>query len=77
MTFFLPSGFCHDTEKEKVVVGEFAQGNLTNWEKKVFAGESRYQLVQVDGQTVLKGEAKASASGLFKKIHIPPFSFVC
>lgn len=61
---------CHAGKKDKLLIGQFSQGKVDNWEKKVFAGESRYQLAQVDGRTVLKGMAKKSASGLFRKKRV-------
>ena len=59
-----------DKAPDKLVVGHFSQGVLDNWEKKEFNGDSQYQLIQVDDQMILKGTAKSSASGLFKKIRV-------
>ncbi len=65
---FWAAPVCSDDGKpDKLFIGHFSRGKFDNWEKKVFTGESRYKLVEVDGQTVLKGMAKNSASGLFKK----------
>ena len=55
---------------EEIVVGAFSEGELSGWETEVFKGETRYTLVDVDGQNVLKADADASASGLFKKMKI-------
>ena len=70
MLFFPGPIRCHDGNKDRLIIGHFSQSDSGNWKKKVFAGESRYQLVQVDDQIVLKGTAKNSASGLFKKIRV-------
>ena len=52
-------------------VGEFSRGNLNGWEEKQFSGYTRYQLKPgADGVTVLYAVSQASASGLFKIIHI-------
>lgn len=46
-------------------IATFAKQGLNGWQPKTFAGETAYQLVQEDGQTVLKAQSKATASGLF------------
>ncbi|MEG3617559.1 DUF3047 domain-containing protein [Magnetovibrio sp. PR-2] len=53
-----------------VTVGAFSQGDLSGWETEVFNAETGYALVEGEAGTVLKAEANASASGLFKKIKI-------
>lgn len=68
--FFPCPGFCSDSEKERVDIGLFSENSLENWEEKVFEAKTLYRLVRVDGQTVLAGEANASASGLFKKVGV-------
>lgn len=56
--------------KDQIAVGAFSQGEMSGWETEVFKGETRYTLVDVDGEKVLKADANASASGLFKKMKI-------
>ncbi len=51
-------------------IGEFSKGRLNGWEEKEFAGLSSYQLKKLNGKTILEAEAKASASGLFKKVQV-------
>lgn len=73
LLFWTIPAFCGDPEKapkESLFIGQFSKGTADNWEKKVFSNESQYQLVKLDGKTVLKGEADNSASGLFKKQRI-------
>ncbi len=53
-----------------VPVGEFSTGKLDGWTEKSFAGHTDYQLVALDGQTVLQARSKAAASGLVRKIKI-------
>ncbi len=53
-----------------VPVGEFSTGKLDGWTEKGFAGHTDYQLVTLDGQTVLQARSKAAASGLVRKIKI-------
>jgi hypothetical protein len=51
-------------------VGAFSSGNLAQWQNKEFKGQTRYQLINLDGATVLKAESSGSASGLFKAQRI-------
>jgi hypothetical protein len=68
--FFMNIAHGYAGEKDKLVIGHFSQNNYENWDKKVFAGESQYQLVQLDDQIVLKAQARNSASGLVKKVRV-------
>lgn len=68
--FFSCLGFCSDSESTRVDIGLFSENRLEHWEEKEFEAKTLYRLVQVDGQTVLAGEANASASGLFKKVGV-------
>jgi len=60
---------------EHVVVGNFGENELADWELKVFSGETRYNLVEElkdtgNAVTVLKAISNNSASGLVKKIRV-------
>lgn len=54
----------------RVTVGDFSGGDLSGWSDKVFKGRTRYSLTVEDGRTVLKAVSHASASGLFKRVHV-------
>lgn len=54
----------------RVPVGEFSQGRLEGWETKVFHGETRYKLTELDGNTVLRAESHGTASGLVRKLRV-------
>ena len=56
--------------QDRVPVGTFSEGIITNWEQKSFEGETDYQLVVVDGKTVIKATSNAAASGYFKEISV-------
>ncbi|MFH1036352.1 MAG: DUF3047 domain-containing protein [Pseudomonadota bacterium] len=56
----------------QVRVGNFSAGDLAGWEPKVFKGQTDYQLVSEDGRTVLKAQARASASALIKTLRLDP-----
>jgi hypothetical protein len=57
---------------ETVPVGRFSAGTLEGWESRAFNGETAYALVDEPGaaSTVLRAEAKGSASGYFRKIEV-------
>lgn len=57
-------------DDDQVVLGSFSTGSLQHWESKKFKDETDYRIVKMDGQTVLKAESSASASGLYKKQKI-------
>ena len=48
----------------------FSAQTIDTFEEESFEGNTRYQAVQLDNQTVLKATTEASASALFKKITI-------
>lgn len=51
----------------QIPLGEFSQNRLSGWEQKSFKGETRYQLRQLDGATVLFADSHGTGSGLFKE----------
>lgn len=55
---------------ERLVVGDFKANGLNHWETKVFKGNTRYRLVDLDGVSVLQADSQRGASGLFRKIRI-------
>ena len=54
----------------RIPVGEFSQGRLVGWETKIFQGETRYGLMELDGRAVLKAESRGTASGLVRKMAV-------
>lgn len=69
----LPLLFCTSASAEtihKIYISAFATEQLKGWKSKQFKGQTNYQLVQTDNQTVLKAHSQASASGLFKQQRI-------
>lgn len=55
---------------DKVMIGHFSAGTLAQWQSKEFKGQTHYQLINLDGTTVLKAESTGSASGLFNEQRI-------
>ena len=67
---FLSLGSVSCDKERNVYVGEFKTGRLDGWETKVFNGTTQYRIVEMNGQKVLEGKSKATASGLIKQIEV-------
>ena len=50
-----------------IVIGDFADNGLKNWQEKSFQGYTDYELVIEDGRQVVRAESDASASGLYRE----------
>ena len=48
----------------------FTPDDQARWEEKSFNGQTRYQLVTLDGERVLQAQVNDGASGKFRKIRI-------
>lgn len=57
----LPALVCAET----VVIGDFTNNGLEQWQSKSFVGETDYRLVMDEGRRVLKAESRGTASGLY------------
>ncbi len=57
-------------QAETIRIGDFSQGDLSGWEEKSFAGNTRYQIADTTKGKVLRASSQGSASGLFKKVTI-------
>ena len=55
---------------DKLMIGNFSEGVLDNWESQSFKDLTQYRLVQLSGMQVLKAESMNTASGLVKKHRI-------
>jgi hypothetical protein len=55
---------------ERTEIARFAQGELSGWKSKVFAGETRYSLERTGGKTALRADSSAAASGLYREIKV-------
>ena len=51
-------------------VGLFSLGDMAGWQPKRFAGRTRYSLVRAQGRLVLRAVSHASASGLYRRVHV-------
>lgn len=50
---------------ERQVLGDFREG-LSGWAERSFVGQTRYRVVELDGEPVLEARAEASASALYR-----------
>lgn len=55
---------------KEVTVSNFAGGDLSGWEEKVFKDKTGYELIKSDEGIVLRADSRASASGLFREMTI-------
>jgi hypothetical protein len=54
----------------RVDIARFSQGNLSGWQTKAFAGETRYFLENSDGQLALRADSSAAASGRYREVSV-------
>jgi hypothetical protein len=57
---------------DEIAVARFDSEGLKGWQTKEFKGLTSYRLVQDDGRTVLKAQARGTASGLIRKMTFDP-----
>lgn len=55
---------------ERVAISRFAQGDLSGWKSKMFAGATSYSLERTDGKVALRADSSAAASGLYREIKV-------
>ena len=55
---------------DSVAVGRFSEGDLSGWQAKSFAGDTRYELREDSGRIALNARSDNSASGLYREISI-------
>ncbi len=68
--FFLVKTCAADEGQNKIVIGNFSTGTLSDWKAKEFKGQTKYQLIKLDGLQVLEADSNAAASGLFYERRI-------
>lgn len=60
------------TADRRIDIARFSQGDLSGWQTKVFAGETRYTLEKSQGRLGLRADSSAAASGRYREININP-----
>ena len=72
--FFITNFFSISIQADEIgdslIIGYFSSGTVAHWESKKFKGQTKYELVDLEGTQVLKAESVDSASGLFKQQRI-------
>ncbi len=56
--------------ESRLKISNFGENSLSGWQQKRFKGETRYQLIELEGRRVLRADSQNSGSGLFKEQHI-------
>jgi Fe-S oxidoreductase len=72
ITMFLLATVAQGVNAQDLPVSNFTADGLKGWEGKSFKGITIYRIVQDDGRTVVQAHAKATASGLTRKITFNP-----
>ncbi len=57
-------------EIERIEIGNFSRGDLSNWQQKTFKNVTQYKTARVGDVSVLHAESHDSASGLYKKHRV-------
>ena len=57
-------------EATRLNISHFSSEQLNGWQSKEFKNKTNYEIIQLDGKTVLKASSESSASGLFKEQRI-------
>ena len=57
-------------QETTIPVSDFSSRQLNDWQQKSFKGTTQYQIVSLDKQAVLQAKSMATASSLYKEIHI-------
>lgn len=66
---------CDFINAEKLlVIGDFSNGVLRNWQETEFYGRTEYDLTKIDGARVLRARSRRAASGLIIKQKIDLYS---
>ncbi|MFT7130179.1 MAG: hypothetical protein ACI89U_002301 [Gammaproteobacteria bacterium] len=57
-------------EENELVIGDFRNNGLTNWQERSFVGNTRYRIVEMDGEKVLSASTRSSASALYRELDV-------
>jgi hypothetical protein len=57
-------------QDKTIPISHFSSLQLNDWQHKSFKGETQYQIILLDKQAALQAKSRASASSLYKEIHI-------
>lgn len=51
-------------------LGRFSSGEVSDWQEKSFAGHTRYDLIELEGQQVIHADSVASASAYYLPVKV-------
>jgi len=55
---------------ERIMIGQFSAGDLTNWQPQSFKGETRYTFDDRSGRRALFADSQGTASGLYREMRV-------
>jgi hypothetical protein len=55
---------------DRVIIGRFSAGDLTDWQPQSFKGETRYSFDDRSGRKALFADSQGTASGLYREIRV-------
>jgi len=62
--------YSHPSNADSIKISNFSNNSLADWQVKSFSGATQYQVVHLNNRKVLKAYSLASASSLYKEVHI-------
>lgn len=57
-------------QKKEIIISDFGQSGIEQWQQERFVGETRYKVVEKDGAPALLANTNASASALYRNMEI-------
>ncbi|MEE9356719.1 MAG: DUF3047 domain-containing protein [Methylococcaceae bacterium] len=70
LLMYYPNTMAEPISNNKLVIDDFSNKSLVDWETKSFEGNTQYQVVKIGDNDVLQASSQSSASGLFKTIEV-------
>lgn len=55
---------------ERLIVGDFSSGELSDWQSRSFQGETEYRIEENSGRLALRAVSAGQASGLYREIRV-------
>lgn len=56
--------------QSKLELGQFSKGEIADWQEKSFAGQTRYDLVDLEGLQVIHADSMATASAFYLPVKV-------
>jgi hypothetical protein len=56
--------------QSKLELGQFSAGEIADWQENSFAGQTRYDLVELEGRQVIHADSMATASAFYLPVKV-------